>query len=344
MTKVKYQIFISSTYDDLKGERDQVIKACLEMGHIPVGMEMFSAADEEQWQIITRQIDESDYYVVIVANRYGSMVDGIGYTEKEYDYAIEKGVPTLGFVLDSKASWPTDLSERIEEARSKLETFKQKVRLKPVNFWTSKDDLHAKCAIALMKAFNTQPRPGWVRSPNGVGPEVASELSRLSSQNAKLIEEVTELRRSTDPSGLSQGEDELTLRFIAHNKESLGRSGKWEKVVEIKTTWNDVFIIVAETIIDYPWEDRARGIINYTFNRRANDQLLLDPEQRPPDFVKHIGITLDEKAFKMIRVQLMALRLVLFNQIDSEYETVNSWTLTELGKQQFAFMLAQRRS
>jgi Domain of unknown function (DUF4062) len=57
MPNVKYQIFISSTYEDLKDEREQVIKACLEMGHIPVGMEMFSAADEEQWRIITRQID-----------------------------------------------------------------------------------------------------------------------------------------------------------------------------------------------------------------------------------------------------------------------------------------------
>ncbi len=42
----KYQVFISSTYEDLKEERDQAIKAVLEMGHIPVGMEMFSAADE----------------------------------------------------------------------------------------------------------------------------------------------------------------------------------------------------------------------------------------------------------------------------------------------------------
>ena len=42
---VKYQIFVSSTYDDLKDERAEVIKACLNMGHIPVGMEMFNAAD-----------------------------------------------------------------------------------------------------------------------------------------------------------------------------------------------------------------------------------------------------------------------------------------------------------
>ena len=43
---VKYQIFVSSTYEDLKDERAEVIKACLNMGHIPVGMEMFNAADE----------------------------------------------------------------------------------------------------------------------------------------------------------------------------------------------------------------------------------------------------------------------------------------------------------
>ncbi len=53
----KYQVFVSSTYEDLKAERDQVIKAILEMGNIPVGMEMFSAADEQQWEIIKRQID-----------------------------------------------------------------------------------------------------------------------------------------------------------------------------------------------------------------------------------------------------------------------------------------------
>ena len=51
---VKYQIFVSSTYEDLKAERAEVIKACLNMGHIPVGMEMFNAADQEQWARITR--------------------------------------------------------------------------------------------------------------------------------------------------------------------------------------------------------------------------------------------------------------------------------------------------
>jgi hypothetical protein len=75
------------------------MKAVLEMGHIPVGMEMFSAADEEQWKLISRYIQETDYYVVVIAHRYGSTVDGLSYTEKEYDFAVTHGIPALGFLI-----------------------------------------------------------------------------------------------------------------------------------------------------------------------------------------------------------------------------------------------------
>jgi hypothetical protein len=97
VAKPKYQIFVSSTYEDLKEERDTAIKAILETGNIPVGMEMFSAGDEQQWELIKRQIEDCDYYVVIVAHRYGSMDGSISYTEKEYDFAVEKKIPILGF-------------------------------------------------------------------------------------------------------------------------------------------------------------------------------------------------------------------------------------------------------
>ena len=47
---VKYEIVVSSTYENLKDERNEVMKACLSMDHIAVGMEMFNAADEEPWR------------------------------------------------------------------------------------------------------------------------------------------------------------------------------------------------------------------------------------------------------------------------------------------------------
>lgn len=42
----KYQFFISSTYEDLKEERNKAIQAILTMNQFPIGMEMFSAADD----------------------------------------------------------------------------------------------------------------------------------------------------------------------------------------------------------------------------------------------------------------------------------------------------------
>lgn len=41
----KYQFFISSTYEDLKVEREKAIFTILSMDQFPVGMELFSAAD-----------------------------------------------------------------------------------------------------------------------------------------------------------------------------------------------------------------------------------------------------------------------------------------------------------
>lgn len=39
----KYQIFVSSTYEDLKKERDKVFATILKMNHFPIGMELFNA-------------------------------------------------------------------------------------------------------------------------------------------------------------------------------------------------------------------------------------------------------------------------------------------------------------
>lgn len=190
----KYQVFVSSTYTDLKDERDLVIKAALEMGHIPVGMEMFSAADEEQWAIIRKQIDQSDYYVVIVAHRYGSISKtGISYTEMEYDYAVSLGIPILGFVLAPEVEWPKDKSESGTRIISKLNAFKTKVKSKPVSFWQNKDDLYGKCSIALMKAFNAYPREGWIRASSFKDEAASREVVRLSSENAELRQRIEAL-------------------------------------------------------------------------------------------------------------------------------------------------------
>lgn len=198
-TTRKYTIFISSTYLDLVDERQEIVRACLEMGHIPIGMEMFSAANETQWDVIRRTIDTSDYYVLILAERYGSTIDGeggISYTEKEYDYAVSRGVPVLGFVLDQAAEWAGTKRETVDANIPRLRAFKDKARSRMASHWKNKDDLQGKFAIAIGKAFGQYPRPGWVPSTQVASPEMANELARLSTENDRLRKE---LERIGDP-------------------------------------------------------------------------------------------------------------------------------------------------
>ncbi len=108
----RYQVFISSTFEDLKEERQAVLKGILELDHMPAGMELFPASDDVAWQLICDVIDASDYYVLIIGGRYGSLDEaGIGYTEKEYDYALSKKKSVIPLLHQNPDNLPRGKTE-----------------------------------------------------------------------------------------------------------------------------------------------------------------------------------------------------------------------------------------
>ncbi|MBU3890896.1 MULTISPECIES: DUF4062 domain-containing protein [Methylosinus] len=120
----KYQIFVSSTYRDLVEERNAIMRSILDLGQIPAGMESFLAADEEQLSYIKKIIDECDYYMVIIAGRYGSLdANGVSYTERKYDYAVESGKVVLGFIHEDPMQLPAAKNEVDPLLKEKLEAF-----------------------------------------------------------------------------------------------------------------------------------------------------------------------------------------------------------------------------
>mgnify|MGYP002090170098 CR=1 FL=1 len=45
-------------------------------------------------------LDSCDYYLLILAGKYGTVdTDGIGFTEKEYDYAIANNIPVMSILV-----------------------------------------------------------------------------------------------------------------------------------------------------------------------------------------------------------------------------------------------------
>lgn len=221
MDNKRYQIFISSTFKDLIPERNKVIEQILTMGHIPVGMEMFSADDDEQWAVIQREIDRSDYYIVIVKHRYGSVIKkerNIGFTEKEYRYAGTVSVPRLGFIVaDDVPVLPKDMDQE-PALRSKLAAFKKEIMKKPVSFFHNPDELGVQVLQALTKQIAKGGRPGWERATEDSQHVLASYV-RVNDENAALRAQVEQLRAMTQANVPT-----LDCQFIRDDGSPIGHS------------------------------------------------------------------------------------------------------------------------
>jgi hypothetical protein len=219
-TRPKYQVFISSTYGDLRAEREAVTWVVLSARHIPAGMENFTATDDRGWQTIKSVIDTSDYYVLIIAGRYGSVdVDGKSWTEKEYDYAVSRGIPVLAFVR-SKKSITADMVEEDPKRKAKLENFVNTVRKKHLcSEWSTKEELVGQVSNALRNHImddedQGRSRPGWYRGDELPSQAALEEFARLSKENARLQAEIEAIStaRDTTPYLILVDENEQTIK------------------------------------------------------------------------------------------------------------------------------------
>lgn len=162
----RYQIFISSTYKDLVEERRATSEAIIRLGCFPAGMELFPASSKSQFEYIKQVIDNSDYYILILAGKYGSMYDkSISYTEMEFNYAKKQGIPILAFVKRDINNLPKSKIESSVIKKDLLVKFRTSIlNDKLVEMWDSPEELKYAVSNSLFKEFSDNPRRGWIRA------------------------------------------------------------------------------------------------------------------------------------------------------------------------------------
>lgn len=192
----RYQVFVSSTYSDLKSERQKIMMALMKMNCIPAGMEHFPASDEEQFNFIKKIIDDSDYYLLIIGGRYGSLAeDGISYTEKEFDYAVSKSIKVVAIIHDNPSKLSVENSETSQESKEKLENFKEKVKHKRlVEFWSEPSDLPNKVALSIIHVMTVYPAVGWMRADKITNEENLNELIKAKNEIENLNKIILDLK------------------------------------------------------------------------------------------------------------------------------------------------------
>lgn len=274
----RYQVFISSTFVDLKDERQAVLRAVLELDQMPAGMELFPAADDSAWQLIKDVIDASDYYVVIIGGRYGSLDEtGLGYTEKEYDYAVSAKKPVIPLLHEKPDNLPREKTETDEATWKKLQAFRAKVEKRHTCvYWKTAEDLKAKVIVGLTAAMKRHPTVGWVRADQVPTEATIAEVLGLRNRVAELEAEAA-AARVTPPVGtedLEQGDDTFEINMSFKARPSGTYLDRSEYTAHIRLTWSKIFAAVAPTMIsEASGDELRRAFIECFENVRAMPSL-----------------------------------------------------------------------
>jgi hypothetical protein len=159
----KYQIFISSTYKDLISYRQAISDEIAFRGHIPAGMEDFTACGDDLEAYIKRVIDVSDYYVLIIGQRFGSSIpadENISYTMLEYEYAKSKGMRILPFIYNGTQILD---GNDLDVNKDKFERFVSQISKSVPQYFKDENELARKLTKALDNEIKNHPQKGWIR-------------------------------------------------------------------------------------------------------------------------------------------------------------------------------------
>jgi hypothetical protein len=361
----RFQVFVSSTYLDLREPRQQVTMTLLECDAFPTGMEIFPAADDDAWTLIRRVIDESDYYLLISAGKYGSIDErtGLSYTEMEYDYAVSAGKPVMAFLHGNLEELKSGLCESSEELQEKLTRFREKVKkARHVKFWTSPDELAGQVALTYNKFIRQYPATGWLRADQITSTESLKELvdakSRVQQLEAALAAAQTSAPTGTE--NLAQGDDKMDLPFYASARYK-GPSGVFLDVggwTGVEITWDALFGSIAPQLLQEAEEAALReGIQQFLFNEFSEDYFdaiktamkkkgsnltgkeIYNPTGGTPK------IKVDDEEFGTILVQFMALGLIRRSDRKRSLRDAGTyWALTPYGEKRTIQLRAMKKT
>lgn len=342
MINKRYQVFVSSTYTDLMDERAEIMQALLELDCMPAGMELFPAANEQQWNWIKKVIDESDYYLVVVGGRYGtiSTVTGMSYTEMEYRYAIDTGKPVIAFLHDAPARIESGKTESAAQARKKLEQFRKLTEQRLCKYWNGPADLGAKVSRSITQLIKHQPAPGWVRAD-----EIPTDRSHEVLDLRKRIGELEEKLRQVgleEPVGideLSKGQDTFSIDFSFETKNPKpGKNGTtyWVKGNQLdhslETTWDGLFAFLAPELITPVAEYQVMSRLNAYIDKLGDEYFY---KTFPDNKIRFVRIY--SNSFDTIKIQLRALKLISIEEGDR-------WVLSPYGDTYMTKLLAVRKA
>lgn len=203
-------------------------------------MELFPATDEDAWSLIKEVIDDCDYYLLIIAGKYGSVnSEGIGYTEMEFDYAISQSKPVMCFVHENLEELKVSKVETSDTAKERLNIFRNKAQQKHCKFWISAHDLGGKVSRSLIQLKKKHPSDGWVPGRYAADQKMLSEMEKMRINIAELKMELitTKNPKPANYDQLEKGDDLYSLPCDLYTDKTRSKTD----LIDIEVSWDDLF-------------------------------------------------------------------------------------------------------
>ncbi len=203
------KVYVSSTFNDLKDHRAAVAHALRKMNYDVRCMEDYVATDERTDERCKQDVAGCDFYVGIIALRYGWIPPGSenSITELEYMEARKQREKTrcLMFLLDEEAAgWPVRWIDAVKnpESAAKLKRFRESLEGMSVSRFSTLEELVQEVMAAVymedLKTWRTSLKQEFERTldhcrvkPVGAPADLASNAYKLvlgSSATPQIVE------------------------------------------------------------------------------------------------------------------------------------------------------------
>lgn len=320
----RFQTFISSTYLDLKQERQEAMKAVIQSGCFPAGMELFLSSNTSLLEVIQTTIEESDIYILIIGGKYGSIDPKaeISYTEMEYNLALAKDKHILRFIHEDMDKLPVSKRETDGKKYALLKSFIARTKNDKGVWvpWKDKGNLQAVITAALAEAKTKLPKTaGWIQASHAnYNQEVAAAESTMMNALNRVKAELPEDDSLCDvpKEDFASLDEILHIPYTSHHQNS-----EEYYPTELKLTWEAVHCLFLPFF--------KKGVLSNRFKEFVEGYIRTTQVPAPVRDMTEIEI--DYYQANRILHHLEADGLIESVIETDEHQTIEEWSLTKNG-------------
>jgi hypothetical protein len=344
MIDKRYHVFISTTGADMQPERLVLAQTLASLGFFSWGLE---ARTPLTTAFARRQIDDCDYFVLLLGSRYGELsASGVSYLHLEYIYAITKQKPILVIMHESPESRAPEIQESTKEGQRKFEDFRRQLQRERDMVVTFREprELEVILRHAMPQLTQRYPSLGWVRPNDAPMQALQLENERLRQKNVELMASAGRTRSIAGAlstldeqiSAAGGGESSILDVPIVRGDEIMSfdyrvhayQDGNFRELrPRRQMTWNELLIAVGPGFCPPAPEEKFARLLNEYLNISA----LRDVQETIPRAHATARCQINVRALHAIKVQFKNNQWIVPVGRDARHHIL--WGLSAIGEE-----------